>query len=99
MSKVRGSPRMPRLLRFILLVSFSGALYLWFRFWAYSMTAIWVRFCSPGGVIGGSCGGYGSLLAWGGLVGCVRGRGLGGWASAAGVCPAGGLQWRFGHRL
>ena len=67
MSKVRGSPRVLRLLGFILLVNFSGALYLWFRFWTYSMTAIWVRFCSPGGVVGGSCGGYGSLLAWGGL--------------------------------
>ena len=39
------------------------------------------------------------FVGLGGLVGCVRVRGLGVWASAAGVYPAGGLQWRFGHGL
>ena len=45
----------------------SVALCLWFRFWEWSVIAICGCFCGPGGVIGGSCGGCGFFLAWGGL--------------------------------
>ena len=48
------------------------------------MIAILGRFCSPGGGgINGSCGTYGSLLAWDSPFRCV-GRGGGGWA--CGLC-------------
>ena len=43
----------------------SVALCLWFRLWTWSVIAIWGRFCGPGVVVGGSCGGCVSLLAWG----------------------------------
>ena len=59
--------RAPRLSGFILPGGFSDILpfYLWFRFWAWSMIAIFSCFCTPEGVINGSCGKYGSFLAWG----------------------------------
>ena len=51
---------------------------LWFRFKAGSMTAICSRFSGPEGVINGSCGNYGSFLAWGGPLRAVGGAGGGG---------------------
>ena len=54
----------------------SVTLYLWFRFRAWSMIAICSRYCSPGGVINGSCGNYGSFLAWGGPLRAVGEGGL-----------------------
>ena len=70
------------------------------------MIAIWGRFCGPGVVVGGSCGGYGSLLAWGWpfpgccrvggrVVGCVQGRELGARTSPSEVYPAGKLHLHF----
>ena len=71
----------------------SVALCLGFRFWAWSIIAICGCFCSPEGVIRGSCGGYGSFLAWDGPfwavgvgwgpVGCVQNHELGTFAHLA----------------
>ena len=67
------------------------------------MIAIGGGFCGPGGrgVVGGSCGGNGSLLAWGWpFLACG-----GGVALHSGAYAAGGLRWGFacgfgfGHRL
>ena len=99
MSKVESSPRVPRLLGFILLVSLSGALFV------VSILSIFCE-CHLGSLL--RSWSYWGFLCWlwvfvglgrGGLVGRVRGRGFGVRASAAGVCPAGGLWWRFGRGL
>ena len=56
----------PRLLRFILLVSFSGTLLVVSILdIVYDMFAICGHFYSPEGVINSSCGNYGSFLTWG----------------------------------
>ena len=57
---------------------------LWFRFKAGSTTAICSRFSGPEGVINGSCGNYGSFLAWGGPLRAVGGAGGGLMVSAQG---------------
>ena len=79
MSGFRGLARAPRLLGFGLLVGFSGALLV--------VSALDMvcdchlgRFCGPGVVVGGSCGAYWSLLAWGWPFPGCWGRGGGLWA-------------------
>ena len=70
----------------------SVTLYLWFQFWSMIVICGW--FCGPGGVNNGSCGNYVFFLACGGggLLGCARGRELGGHALPSGVYPAGRLR-------
>ena len=58
--------RAPRLLRFMLLASFSDTLLVVSILdIVYDMIAICGHFCSPEGVINSSCGNYGSFLTWG----------------------------------
>lgn len=61
------------------------------------MTGICSWFCSPEGVINGSCENYGFFLTWGWpfqdcggwLAGCVQGRELGARTLSSGVYPGG----------
>ena len=62
------------------------------------MIAVWGCFCSPGGVINGFCGNYGSLLVWDGpfLAGGTCGLCLGSGVRRLQISPSGIGLFRLG---
>ena len=107
--KVEGSAHIPRLPGSIHLVGFSDTLLVVSILGMVYMIAICGCFCSPEGVINGSCGRYGSFSAWdspfwavgegrgegGGLVGFVQSCELSVHAWPSDVYPNAKLQWHF----